>query len=77
MKVRFGALEVEVDAVDQLDELVMRYGGPSISLKVRIGALEIEPGTVEQLKEILVRYGGSTVVAAESRGQPGARQARP
>jgi hypothetical protein len=30
MKVRIGALEIEVEKVEQLDELVMRYGGAAV-----------------------------------------------
>jgi hypothetical protein len=66
MKIRFAAHETEVDTLEQLDELVMRYGGTTISMKIRIGALEVEVDTVEQLNEIVMRYGGKTVAAADS-----------
>jgi ribosomal protein L12E/L44/L45/RPP1/RPP2 len=32
MKVRIGALEIEVDTKEQLDELVMRYGGAAVAV---------------------------------------------
>jgi hypothetical protein len=31
MKIRIGALEIEVDTTEQLDELVMRYGGAVVA----------------------------------------------
>lgn len=30
MRIRIGALEIEVDTMEQLDELVMRYGGATV-----------------------------------------------
>lgn len=32
MKVRIGALEIEVDTKEQLDELVMRYGAATVAV---------------------------------------------
>ncbi len=32
MKIRIGALEVEVDTKEQLDELIMRYGGAAVAV---------------------------------------------
>jgi hypothetical protein len=68
MKIRFGALEIKVDSMEQLDELVMRYGGKTISMTARLGALEIDVDTVKQLEELVARYGGTTGAAADSRG---------
>jgi hypothetical protein len=62
MKVKFGANEVEVDTMEQLDELVLRYGGTTLSMKMRIGALEIEVDTVERLNELVKRYGGDRII---------------
>jgi hypothetical protein len=70
MKIRFGANEVEVDTMEQLDELVLRYGGTTFAMKIRIGALEIDVDTLEQVKELVTRYGGKTGAAVF----PGSRE---
>jgi hypothetical protein len=38
MKVRIGALEIEVDTKEQLDELVMRYGGAAVAVVDSVSA---------------------------------------
>jgi len=54
--------------MEQLDELVMRFGGTAISMKVRMGALEIEVDTIRRLEELVARYGGKTVAGADTPG---------
>jgi hypothetical protein len=66
MKVKFGVHEIEVGTMEQLDELVMRYGGKTVSMTVRTGALEIEADTVEGLGELFRRYGSKIVATAGS-----------
>jgi hypothetical protein len=68
MKVRFGANEIEVGTLDQLDELVMRYGGTAVSIRLRVGAVDIEVGTVAQLDELVRRYGGISAAPSTSPG---------
>ena len=65
---------MEVDTVEQLDELVMRWGGPTISIKIRIGALEIEVDTQERLNELAMRYGRAALAAPDP---PSFREAEP
>jgi hypothetical protein len=61
MKVKFGVHEIEVGTMEQLDELVMRYGGKTVSMAIKTGALEIEADTVEKIEELALLHKSNSV----------------